>query len=267
MANELIIRHGLISQGGVRVPFVEVNNTDYSVVQESDYYVEINASSAARTVTLPTPASGQTFVIKNKYDSAYKVTVDTTSGLIDGESDVTLSPGEVLEVTTNGTNWTVLAESGKNLGAGCYDSNISSTGGTNPSAGNITTEESGANERVVRVHVTQNGIDISDLLASFEDEAGLISITDNRDQFASFVPDTVVSGASVYTFTVASSLVNGTLPSNMDIGDAVICFTPFKNGSSGSSGTSGSSGGTSGSGSRFIRNIAVQVRNIRFFRK
>ena len=124
MANEFVLRKGLVSLGGVRLPFTSVDNVNYSIL-ETDYYIEINASSAIRTVTLPAPTEGQTYIIKNKYDSAYKVTVATNgSETIDGSDTITLSPGESLEVTNNGTNWSAVYETGNSLGAGCYDTEI-----------------------------------------------------------------------------------------------------------------------------------------------
>ena len=65
MANEFVLRKGLVSLGGVRLPFTSVDNVNYSVLV-TDYYIEINASSAIRTVTLPAPTEGQTYIIKNK---------------------------------------------------------------------------------------------------------------------------------------------------------------------------------------------------------
>ena len=104
MANEFVIRRGLISLGGVRTPLTTVNDASYSILV-TDYYVEVTASSAQRTATLPTPAEGQTFIIKNKYSSAEKVVVATNgSETLDGQNTVTLSPGEALQVTTDGSN-------------------------------------------------------------------------------------------------------------------------------------------------------------------
>ena len=197
MANELIIRHGLISKGGVRVPFTEVNNQDYSVSGGTDYYVEVNASSADRTITLPTPAEGQIFVIKNKYNSNNKVIVATVgSETIDGSSTVTLSPSESLEVSTNGTNWTKFAETGQSLGAGCYSTDLANTADADPSANQITTNSDGTTSKL-KVHETQNGIDIAGILASFEANAGFITITDSSDNFCSFTPSRIVTGKLV----------------------------------------------------------------------
>ena len=258
MANEFVIRRGLISLGGVRTPLTVVNNTDYSILEATDYYVEVTASSAQRTATLPTPAEGQTFVIKNKYSSTQKVVVATVgSETLDGQDTVTLSPGEVLQVTTDGSNWIILNETGNNLGAGCYDTNISNISGSQvtPADNNITIDNSIPTNTGIVVNKTQNGIDITSLLAQFEDNAGLITITDSSDNFTSFTPEAVSSGSTFFRFSIQTNDFVGTNPMSLDLGSAVICFTPFTNGTSGTSGSSGSSG-TSGS-----------LRYIRFFRK
>ena len=127
MANEFVVRKGIQSLGGVRLPFSEINNQNYTVL-ETDYFIEVTSSSEDRTVTLPTPIEGQTYIVKNKYSSGFKVIVATNGAeTIDGENTVTLSAGESLEVTTNGTNWTSTYETGKSLGAGCYETDLNST--------------------------------------------------------------------------------------------------------------------------------------------
>ena len=252
MANEFVIRRGLISLGGVRTPLTTVNDANYSISAATDYYVEVTASSAQRTATLPTPAEGQTFVIKNKYSSTEKVVVATVgSETLDGQNTVTLSPGEVLQVTTDGSNWIILNETGNSLGAGCYETDLASisTGGfPQPNSGEITVWNLVNDAFLVSVDKTQNGIDIESLLLSFEENAGLITITDSSDNFCSFTPATISTGATYVNFTQFNSVVTGTLPENMDLGSAVICFTPASNGTSGSSGSSGTSGSSGSSG-------------------
>jgi len=169
MANEFVIRRGVQSLGGVNLPYVSITNVDYTISASTDYFVEVVASSTQRTVTLPSPVEGQNYIIKNNYASSYKVVVDTTSGTIDGESTVTLSPGESLQVTTDGTNWTSVYETGKSLGAGCYETDIASVGSTYvpPNSGEITLDNQIPNTQRISVHTTQNGVDISNLLLQF----------------------------------------------------------------------------------------------------
>ena len=170
MANELIIRHGLISKGGVSVPFTSVNNVDFTAYTADDYYIEVSASGTDKTGTLQTPVrEGQIFIIKNKYNSTTKVVLETEGAeTIDGNNTLTLSPNESVQLTTDGTNWVTISESGADTGAGCHETDISSNTGGSPTSGNITTESSGGNQ-IVRVNVTQNGTDISNLLSVFED--------------------------------------------------------------------------------------------------
>ena len=251
MANEFVIRRGVQSLGGVKLPYVSINNLDYTISASTDYFVEVVASSAQKRVTLPSPVEGQNFIIKNNYESSYKVVVDTTSGTIDGESTVTLSPGESLQVTTDGTNWTSVYETGKSLGAGCYETDLSTISGsdTAPNTNEITVWNQVGATFVLLVNKTQNGIDIESLLLSFESNAGLITITDSSDNFCSFTPQSITTGSTYVGFGENNSSVIGTLPENMDLGSAVICFTPASNGTSGSSGSSGSSGTSGSSGS------------------
>ena len=93
MANELIIRHGLISKGGVSVPFTSVNNVDFTASTANDYYIEVSASSTDKIGTLETPVrEGQIFIIKNKYNSTTKVILQTEGAeTIDGNNTLTIT--------------------------------------------------------------------------------------------------------------------------------------------------------------------------------
>ena len=71
----------------------------------------------------------------------------------------------------------------------------------------------------MKVSETQNGIDISDILASFEANAGFITITDSSDNFCSFTPGSVSDNGSYYSFGVLDADVTGTLPGNLSTGD------------------------------------------------
>jgi hypothetical protein len=68
-----------------------------------------DASSAALTVTLPSPESAATVVVK-KIDASNTVTIATPgSETIDGSSSVTLSNQyDVEEITSDGTNYFLL---------------------------------------------------------------------------------------------------------------------------------------------------------------
>ena len=193
MANELIIRHGLISKGGVSVPFATASG-DFTASTANDYYIEVTASGGNVTGTLETPVrEGQIFVIKNKYSSDSKVVLQTEGAeTIDGNNTLTLSPNESVQLTTDGTNWVTISESGADTGAGCHETDISSVGNTQviPGVNQITLDDGLPNQQRIIVNHTQNGTDISTILETFEDNSGLISITDIDDNFCSFIPGT-----------------------------------------------------------------------------
>ena len=250
MANGFVLRKGLISLGGVRLPLIEINDANYSIDADTDYYIDVTASSSNRTMTLPTPVEGLNLIIKNNFNSSQKVIVDGNGNTIDGESTITLSVNESLQIITNGTNWLTISETGGSLGAGCYDTNISNISGSQvtPADNNITIDNSIPTNTAIVVDTTQNGIDITSLLSQFENESGLITITDSSDNFTSITPQAVQSATTYYRFTIQTNNFVGTNPMSLDLGSAVICFTPFTNGTSGSSGSSGTSGSSGSSG-------------------
>ena len=87
MANELVIRDGFISLGGVTLPYKAVTST-YAITA-ADYMVD--ATSGTFTITLPTAVAvaGKIFEVKNS--GAGTITVATTSSqTIDGDATVTL---------------------------------------------------------------------------------------------------------------------------------------------------------------------------------
>jgi len=91
MANELVIRDGFISLGGITLPYKAVTAT-YAVTS-SDYMVD--ATSGTFTITLPTSVgvAGKIFEIKNSGTGT--ITVATTSSqTIDGDATVTLAEGD-----------------------------------------------------------------------------------------------------------------------------------------------------------------------------
>jgi len=70
MANGFVLRKGLISLGGVRLPLIEINDANYSIDADTDYYIDVTASSSNRTMTLPTPVEGLNLIIKNNFNSS-----------------------------------------------------------------------------------------------------------------------------------------------------------------------------------------------------
>lgn len=111
MANEFILRKGLISLGGVTLPYTGVSST-YSI-GVNDYM--INCTTGTFTATLPTAVgiTGKSYLVKNSGTGV--ITVGTTSSqTIDGVTTKTLTQYQTLNIESNGSNWiiSVLASSG-----------------------------------------------------------------------------------------------------------------------------------------------------------
>ena len=104
MANEFILRKGLISLGGVTFPLTQVSGT-YTVLS-TDYFVE--ATSGTFTISLPTAVGikGQIYQIKNAGNGT--ITVDPSGAqTIDGQSTVTLTQNKSLYIVSDGANWII----------------------------------------------------------------------------------------------------------------------------------------------------------------
>lgn len=90
---------------------VATKTADYTAAAE-DRVLLIDASVAARTITLPAAAAhtGREYIIKKIDTSANKVTVDPNAAeLIDGAPTYTLTaPYESVTITSNGTAWYIL---------------------------------------------------------------------------------------------------------------------------------------------------------------
>jgi hypothetical protein len=87
-------------------------SANYSITS-TDEVIAVDASGAARTITLPTAASvsGATYTIKKTDNSANAVTVGTTSSqTIDGSTTYSLATQyKYVTVVSNGTNWLIIA--------------------------------------------------------------------------------------------------------------------------------------------------------------
>ena len=124
MANEFILRKGLISLGGVTFPLTQVSTTYF--VTSTDYFVE--ATSGTFTIGLPTAVGieGKIYQIKNS--GAGNITVDPNGAqTIDGSSTVVLGPKESLYIVSNGADWVIGGADGT--------SGSSGTSGTSGSSG------------------------------------------------------------------------------------------------------------------------------------
>lgn len=112
MANEFIARKGFISQGGITLPEIDISTT-YTIL-DTDY--TINCTSGTFSVFLPTAvgAKGRICVIKNSGSGT--ITLDANgSQTIDGATTKTLSPTDVIQVTSDGANWKVTGGIGTNV--------------------------------------------------------------------------------------------------------------------------------------------------------
>jgi hypothetical protein len=104
MANEFILRKGLISLGGITFPLTQVSTT--YTVDSTDYFVE--AISGTFTISLPTAVGieGKIYQIKNS--GAGDITVDPNGGeTIDGSGTVVLGPKQSLYIVSNDANWLI----------------------------------------------------------------------------------------------------------------------------------------------------------------
>ena len=108
MANEFVLRKGLISLGAVTVPITGV--TGVYTVTENDFTVE--AISGSFAITLPDAAlyKGKLYDIKNSGGGV--ININTNGGNIDGVSSKTLNQYGNLFVQSNGTNWILVGADG-----------------------------------------------------------------------------------------------------------------------------------------------------------
>ena len=115
MANELVVRSGIISKGGFTGPLTAVT-TSYGV-GVNDYFIE--AENGTFNVTLPTAVgvTGKTYIIKKSGTGT--TTVLTTGGqTIDGLTAQTLTNLASIQVTSDGSNWLIAGADGSSGTAG-----------------------------------------------------------------------------------------------------------------------------------------------------
>jgi hypothetical protein len=106
MANEFVVRRGIISLGGITFPQVTINSS-YTVTDD-DYMVDVTGGTF--TVSLPTAVGrqGRLYVIKNNGGGA--VTVDPYgSETIDGKPFVILGETNTIQLSSNGIEWVAIA--------------------------------------------------------------------------------------------------------------------------------------------------------------
>lgn len=104
MANEFVARKGLISQGGFTLPEKQISST--YTIGANDYFIECTANTFTVNLPAATTISGKVYVIKNIGSGV--ITVDANgSETIDGSLTKTLNQNDVIQVTSNGTNWII----------------------------------------------------------------------------------------------------------------------------------------------------------------
>ena len=112
MSNEFIVRRGLKSLGSLTLPEVQISAT-YTVLS-SDFLVDCTSNTF--TVNLPSAVgiSGKIYQVKNSGSGI--ITVDANgSQTIDGSLTKTLGNGDVIQITSDGSNWLVTGGIGSNV--------------------------------------------------------------------------------------------------------------------------------------------------------
>ena len=105
MANEFIVRKGLINLGGETVAVTDIVS-GYTVTSD-DYYIRCSGSTGF-DVTLPEiTGGGKTYIIKNVTDTTVNVLPDA-SNTIDGESTYSLGLNDTLQLIAQDTEWNVI---------------------------------------------------------------------------------------------------------------------------------------------------------------
>jgi len=267
MANEFVLRKGLISLGGVTFPLTQVNGT-YTVLP-TDYFVEATGNSF--TINLPSAVgiSGQTYEIKNSGSGS--VLVDPNgSQTIDGLTGVTLNQYGSLFITSNNANWIIGGANGTsgvsgNDGSNSFRWNYSTTGPASTQFTANTTAFSGIttltfNELNSNSTNTDAWWSIVDFWNANNNNTTLqITKVGDNSVIGTYNITGVTSGATTWTLGVENivsigSLVNGEQYSVSWVqqgsqGTSGTAGSSGTSGTSGISGTSGSSGtsGTSGS--------------------
>ena len=162
MANELVVRSGIISLGGATFPLTQVSN-GYTI-GVNDYFVE--ATGGTFNITLPTASGikGKSYIIKNSGNGI--ITANTTGGqTIDGISTQTLTNLASIQVTSDGTNWVIAGTSGTSGTSGT--DGTSGTSGTSGTGFNailqpanfriLTATGSSTNQAVAQPNITFDG--------------------------------------------------------------------------------------------------------------
>lgn len=223
MANEFILRKGLISLGGITFPYKAISGV-YTIGAD-DYMVDCTTNTFS--VTLPTAAliQGKIYAIKNSGSGT--ITVATTSSqTIDGATTKTLSQYQILYVESNGANWIATGPQG-NKGGLLYKFN-SNTTSTAPASGEFKFNNAtiGSITTGYISDITNDGADVGVYLNQFNSGGYMIiqSNTNGDPTYAIFLISS--SGHPTGFVTYSLTYISGSLPSNVEL--CVISFS--KNG-------------------------------------
>ena len=127
MANELVIRNGLVSKGDITLP---IRNEDGNYTLLDDDYSIVASGSTDITVTIPASATtltGKIYIFKNLSDTNNLTIGTDDETLIDlSQADIVLTPLQSIQLQTDGTQWIRTGQSG--------------TSGSSGSSGSMATE-------------------------------------------------------------------------------------------------------------------------------
>ena len=270
MANEFVLRKGLISLGGVTFPLTQVNGT-YTVLP-TDYFVEATGNSF--TINLPSAVgiSGQTYEIKNSGSGV--VVVDANgSQTIDGVLTKTLNQYDNLFITSNGANWIVTGGNGTSGTSGLsgvngtdgangqsssvfpYSANTTSTSGDPGTAHILWNNVTQVNSSQINInHIDEDNIDIDLFLAVLGINQKIVlqdRINSANYQIWNITGATTQVGSTYWTVPVQLIDSGGTGTTGFASEQELVLAITVSNGTSGTSGTSGSSGTSGTSGTSF----------------
>lgn len=104
MANEFVARKGLVSLGGISLPYVGLTST-YTTTKEN-YYV--NCLSGSFTLNLHSASSISGFILEIKNSGSGTITIDPNgSETINGSSTYSLTAGQGISIVSDGSNWVI----------------------------------------------------------------------------------------------------------------------------------------------------------------
>lgn len=99
--------------------------------------------------------------------------------------------------------------------------------GSNPPQNSIIASAISPINGAILVNPSQSGIDVSSTLLNFAASSLTVSLTDIEGNTSSFVPASITNAGSFIQINYFNGSVTGTLPPNLTVGQATICFTPI----------------------------------------